>query len=256
MGRRRRWSPAAGATFPRIRHMRVGGLARTPNRGPTSLLSALCGSPGGFGTNTLAGRKQGARLTPTWAAYRHPGSGAAVDADTLAIADEAVASGGSPSAAAGRPSQASRWLHVARPLSAEAVSQIGLGAKAWESDTRTTHARWDSAFIRLVFSRMTTVVPRPEVYETASAQSDSPGRLSSHSRPSRPSRLSQMPQLAARDRGSLREERRRSALHRPRHLCALGCARHFRLELLARPRRAARPLAALSLETPSLMLRR
>ena len=33
---------------------------------------------------------------PKWTALEHPGSGAAVDADTLAIGDEAVASGVPP----------------------------------------------------------------------------------------------------------------------------------------------------------------
>jgi hypothetical protein len=40
---------------------------------------------------------------PTWTALQHRGSGAAIDADTLAIADEAVASGVPPVAAAARP---------------------------------------------------------------------------------------------------------------------------------------------------------
>jgi hypothetical protein len=48
--------------------------------------------------NTLAGGKQGVRLAPTWAALRHPGSGAALDAGGLAIGDEAVASGVPPGA--------------------------------------------------------------------------------------------------------------------------------------------------------------
>jgi hypothetical protein len=43
-------------------------------------------------TKTLAWRKQGLRLVPTWMALQHRGSAAAVDADTLAIGDEAVAS--------------------------------------------------------------------------------------------------------------------------------------------------------------------
>ena len=54
----------------------------------------LSGSPGGLGTNTPAGLKQGVRLMPTWRALRHRGSGAAVDADMPAIGDEAVASAG------------------------------------------------------------------------------------------------------------------------------------------------------------------
>ncbi len=66
-------------------------------------LSALSGSPGGFGANTLARRKQGVHLVPTSTALQHRGSGAAVDVDTLAIGDEAVASGVSPGAAAARP---------------------------------------------------------------------------------------------------------------------------------------------------------
>lgn len=46
-------------------------------------LSALSGSTGGFGTNTLGGRKQGAHLVPTSTALQHRGSGTAVDVDTL-----------------------------------------------------------------------------------------------------------------------------------------------------------------------------
>ena len=41
-------------------------------------------------------RKQGVRRVPKWTTLEHPGSGGAVDADTLAIGDEAVASGVPP----------------------------------------------------------------------------------------------------------------------------------------------------------------
>jgi hypothetical protein len=71
------------------------------------LLSALSRPPGAFGSNTLTRRKQGARLVPTSMALQHRASGAAVDSDTLAIGDEAVASGVLPGAAAARPKQAS-----------------------------------------------------------------------------------------------------------------------------------------------------
>src|SRR5271165_6491433 len=70
-----------------------------PDRPP----SALSGSPGAFGSNTLTRRKQEARLVPTWMALQHRASGAAVDADTLAIGGEAAASGVPPGAAAARP---------------------------------------------------------------------------------------------------------------------------------------------------------
>jgi hypothetical protein len=57
---------AGGACFPRFPGLRAGS-ARIPSRG----------------------RKQGVRLAPNWAALQHPESGAAVDADALAIGDEA-----------------------------------------------------------------------------------------------------------------------------------------------------------------------
>ena len=82
----------------------------------TSLLSALSGSPDGFGTNTPEGRKQGVRLAPTWTALRHRGSGAAVDADTLAIGDEAVASGVPGRVAAARPGRQRRTRRSGRLL--------------------------------------------------------------------------------------------------------------------------------------------
>ena len=59
--------------------------ARSDRKAPVLLQCALSGSPGGSARIPSPGRKQGARLTPTCAALRHPGSGAAVDADTLAI---------------------------------------------------------------------------------------------------------------------------------------------------------------------------
>ena len=70
------------------------------------LLTALSGSPGGFGTNTPAGAKAGGSPRAHVAALQNPGSGAAVDADALAIGDEAVANGVPPGAAAGRPLRA------------------------------------------------------------------------------------------------------------------------------------------------------
>src|SRR5208282_503964 len=48
----------------------------------------LCGRHEHLGTNTLAGRKQGVRLAPTWAALQHRGSGATVDRDALAIGEK------------------------------------------------------------------------------------------------------------------------------------------------------------------------
>ena len=54
-------------------------------------------------------------MVPTWTALQHRGSGAAVDADTLAIGDEAVASGVPPGAAAARPLRAQgrrRWRRL------------------------------------------------------------------------------------------------------------------------------------------------
>jgi hypothetical protein len=58
-----------------------------------------------------------------------------------------------------------------RSLFVVAVAQIGPGAKAWERDLSTRNARWDSAVMRWVVSRMPDVVPRPELGETATVQS-------------------------------------------------------------------------------------
>src|SRR5438132_1339588 len=44
---------------PAFRHARVRGLARTPNRGPTSLLSALCRGLGQPASTTAAAGKEG-----------------------------------------------------------------------------------------------------------------------------------------------------------------------------------------------------
>jgi hypothetical protein len=54
------------------------------------LLTALSGSPGGFGTNTPARAKAAGSPCTHVAALQNPESGAAVDADALAIGDEAV----------------------------------------------------------------------------------------------------------------------------------------------------------------------
>jgi hypothetical protein len=92
--------------------------------------SALSGPPGGFGTNTPAGRKQGVRLVPTLTGLQHRWVGSAVDADTLAIGDEAVASGGSPSATADRPDRSRRAERFVRPLSFERSSALGESERA------------------------------------------------------------------------------------------------------------------------------
>ena len=96
------WSAAPLLASTRLEQWRdvvvSSGLA-----GLAPLRPALSGSPGGFGTNTLAGGKQGVRLVPTWTVLQHRGSGAAVDADTLAIGDEAVADQVPSGAAAARP---------------------------------------------------------------------------------------------------------------------------------------------------------
>jgi hypothetical protein len=54
-----------------------------------------------------------------WTALQHRGSGAAFDADTLAIGDEAVASAVPPGAAADRPEPQRRAWPSRRPLSVE-----------------------------------------------------------------------------------------------------------------------------------------
>jgi hypothetical protein len=51
------------------------------------------------------GRKQGLRLAPAWAALAAVGRGAAVDLDTFAIADQALATARASGAGAGRPQQ-------------------------------------------------------------------------------------------------------------------------------------------------------
>jgi len=59
---------------------------------------------------------------PTWMALRHRGSGAAVDADTLVIRDEAVASRVPPDTAAARPFRSSSDSHPGPLLPKESES--------------------------------------------------------------------------------------------------------------------------------------
>jgi hypothetical protein len=85
-------APADRAFFPGLR---AGSARIPPQRGPKA---------GGFPCAQMA-------------ALQNPGSGVAVDADALAIDDEAVASGALPGAAfIGRPEQQSSTTPAARRL--------------------------------------------------------------------------------------------------------------------------------------------
>ncbi len=122
------------------------------------LLSALSGSPGGFATNTLAGRKQGVRLVPTWTALQHRGSGAAVDADTLAIRNEAVASGVSPGAAAARP-KGPRVAPARSRFQYTRKRQYGRSRRVPLRAMRPKAALRDAVRCRMVFASSQPVAP-------------------------------------------------------------------------------------------------
>jgi hypothetical protein len=103
-------SLAVGASSPRLRQRQVSRRATVAMdgvAGDRSLLAARTGSSARSTRRPSRGRKQGFALRLV-AALQRRGSGAAVDADALAIPDEAVASGRRPGAAAGRSERASR----------------------------------------------------------------------------------------------------------------------------------------------------
>ena len=99
--RKHRGQPKAGphAGPPPVPQIATRGFDAGATSSPTagslsrSLLSALPGSPGGVGPETLAGTKAGGSPRAHGAASQHPGSGAAADADALAIGHKAVTLG-------------------------------------------------------------------------------------------------------------------------------------------------------------------
>jgi hypothetical protein len=105
--------------------------ADRPRAKASAFVSALSGSPGRVGTNTLAGAKAGGSPRAHGGALQHPGSGVAVDANALASGDEAVASGVPAGAAAGRPEGERRSVQTRHSIARKAlVADASTGQRA------------------------------------------------------------------------------------------------------------------------------